>query len=83
MYLRIGQRIINTDNIVDARIFEAGETYDLLRPAAEVRTILISTTGFDRLGDGRMSPHEIKLEGQDADLFLAALPIHRPVMEGE
>lgn len=83
MFLRVGRKIINTD-FTDADVFEPGED---LRPycngQAEERTVVITTTATETAEDGTLSPRRIWLEGEDADLFLEALPTYAPVLERE
>lgn len=71
MYLRIGNRIINANQIVDAFIVEVGESLNN-GSVAETRTIMIRTT----------ADHQILLTDQDADMFLIALPTYKPTPEG-
>lgn len=97
MYLRLGDTIINTDNIVEARVSpatpagtdeETGEEY-----RATVTTVEIVTTAItSEYADGgdlpefrhtRIFPRTIMLAGDEAEKFLAALPVYEPVMDWE
>ncbi len=82
MYLKIGRKILNTDNLVDADVFESGES---LSPYGEGRadtlTVVITTTATETAEDGTLGPRRIMLEGEDADLFLESLPVYAPVLE--
>lgn len=95
MYLRIGDRIINTDNIVEARVSPAtpasvdeytGEEYRATSLSVEIVTTAI-TSEYDDGGDlpefrhTRILPHTVSLAGDEAEKFLAALPVYEPVME--
>ncbi len=83
MYLRIGRKIINSDNVTDADVFEPGE--DLLphgEGQAEERTVVITTTATETAEDGTLGPRRIILSGEDADLFIESLPVYAPVLEG-
>ena len=97
MYLRIGDRIINTDNIVEARVSpatpagtdeETGKEYRATSVRVEIVTTAI-TSEYDDGGDlpefrhTRILPHTISLAGEDAEKFLTALPVYEPVMEKE
>ena len=83
MYLRIGRKIINTDNITDADVFESGEKLSPhLEGLAEERTVVIATTATETAGDGTLEPRRIILSGEDADLFIESLPVYAPVLEG-
>ncbi len=79
VYLRVGRKIINSDNLVDADVFEPGEP---LSPHGERRadalTVVITTTTVE---DGTVGARRIWLEGEDADLFLEALPVYAPVLD--
>ena len=63
MFLRVGRKIINTDNLVDADVFEPGED---LRPHSEGRadalTVVITTTAVERGEDGTSGARRIWLE---------------------
>lgn len=84
MYLRISNRIINTDNLVDAMIYEEGDTLSPHRAEyAEMRTVVLHTIGTCRDREGALAPRTIRLEGGDAERFLAALPVYTPVIEEE
>lgn len=82
MYLRVGRKIINADNLVDADVYEPGEE---LTPCgggyADTLTIVITTTAVESSEDGTLGGRRIVLEGEDADLFLEALPTYTPVLE--
>lgn len=82
MFLRVGRKIINTDNITDAEVFEPGES---LRPHgeghADTLTVVITTTAVETAEDGTLGARRIWLEGEDADLFLEALPVYAPVLD--
>ncbi len=79
MFLRIGRKIINTENLVDADVFEVGESmsqvpYRDANAVASLRTVVITTTAVEAAEDGVLEPRRIVFEGEDADLFLEALP---------
>ena len=95
MYLRLGNKILNTDNIVEARVFPAtpagvdeytGEEYRATSLSVEIVTTAI-TSEYDDGGDlpefrhTRIFPHTISLHREDAEKFLVALPVYEPVME--
>ncbi len=84
MYRKIGRKILYTDNLVDADVFESGES---LSPYGEGRadtlTVVITMTAMETAEDGVVRARRIWLEGEDAELFLEALPVYAPVMEGE
>ncbi len=82
MFLKIGRKILNTDNIVDADVYEPGESLSPHRDGeAGERTVVITTTAMETAEDGTLAPRRIMLEGADADAFLAALPVYAPVLE--
>ena len=84
MFFRIGRKIVNTGNVVDADVYEQGEVLPLYgegSSAAETRTVVITTTAVESGEDGTLSARRIVLEGEDADAFLAALPVYSPVLE--
>lgn len=84
MYIRVGRRIINTDNLVDAEVYEAGEALSPHRAEyAERRTVVLTMVGVIADYQGLQGPRSIWLEGPDADAFLAALPVYEPVPEPE
>ncbi len=82
MYLKIGRKILNTENITDADVYEPGEE---LSPHgdghADALTVVITTTAVESSEDGTLGARRIVLEGEDADLFLEALPVYAPVLE--
>lgn len=82
MFLKVGQKLINTDNLVDADVFEPDEP---LSPhgegRAETLTVVITTTAVETAVDGLPRARRIWLEGEDADLFLEALPVYAPVLD--
>ena len=82
MFLRIGSKIINTDNLTDADVYEPGES---LSPHGEWRadalTVVITTTAVETGEDGTIGARRIWLEGEDADLFIESLPTYTPVFE--
>lgn len=83
MYLRVGRKIINTDNLVDADVFEPDESLSPHREGrADMLTVVITTTAMETDEDGTLKPRRIVLEGDDAELFLEALPVYAPVLEG-
>lgn len=83
MYLRVASKIINTDNLVDADVYEVGESLMPYREVqAEGRTVVITTTATETAKDGTLAARRIVLEGDDADLFLESLPVYAPVLEG-
>ena len=79
----MGRKLTNSDNITDADLIEPGED---LSPhwegRAEERTVVITTTAVETAEDGTLRAHRIWLEGEDADLFIEALPVYAPVLEG-
>lgn len=82
MYLRIASKLVNTDQFTDADVYEAGESLSPYREGlAEERTVVITTTALEPDQDGTLTARRIVLEGDDADLFLAALPVYEPVLE--
>lgn len=82
MFLRVGRKILNTGNLVDADVFEAGEDLSPHREGtAGARTVVVTTTAVEVAEDGTLGPRRLCLEGEDADLFLAALPVYAPVLE--
>lgn len=97
MYLRIGNRILNTDNIVEARVFPAlperedDEEPGRVLPPKSVGVEVITTavvSEYDHGGDYRtpntvIHPHTIMLAGDEAERFLEALPVYEPVRETE
>ncbi len=82
MFLKVGQKIINTDNLVDADVYEPGEE---LSPHgegyADTLTVVITITAVETAEDGTLGARRIWLEGEDADLFLEALPVYAPVLD--
>ncbi len=83
MYLRVASKIINTDNLVDADVYEPGEEMHPHRDGrAEERTVVITTTALETAENGTLGARRIWLEGEDADAFLVALPVYAPVLEG-
>lgn len=84
MFLRIGKKIINTVNLVDADVYEVGEPPSPYRNGhSESRTVVVTTTAVQAAEDGTLGARRIWLEGDDADLFIEALPVYAPVLEGE
>ena len=82
MFLRIASKIINTGNMVDADVFEVGEYLSPYREGlAEERVVVITTTALEPDQDGNLTARRIVLEGDDADLFLEALPTYEPVLQ--
>jgi hypothetical protein len=82
VYLKIGRKIINTSNLVDADVYEVGEDMTPHRDGpAEARAVVITTTAVAAAEDGTPTARKIVLEGEDADLFLGALPVYEPVLE--
>jgi len=82
VFLRIASKIINTGNMVDADVFEVGEDLTPYREGrADRRTVVLTTTALEPDQDGRQGARRIVLEGDDADLFLEALPTYAPVLE--
>lgn len=82
MFLRIGAKILNTDNLVDADVYEVGEDLTPYREGrADRRTVVLTTTALEPDQDRRLGARRIFLEGEDADLFLEALPVYTPVLE--
>ncbi len=82
MFLRIGSKIINTDNFTDADVYEPGEELTPHREGhANKLTVVITTTAVETAEGGTLGARRIWLEGEDADLFLEALPVYTPVLE--
>ncbi len=83
MFLRIGRKLINTDNMADADVFEVGEEMTPYREGtAGTRTVVITTTATETAEDGKLGPRRIILSGEDADLFIESLPVYAPVLQG-
>ena len=94
MYLKLGDKIVNTDNIVEATVYPAtpagvdeytGEEYRATSLTVEIVTTAIDSR-YDHGGDLRdprteILPYSFTLAGDDAEKFLIALPIYEPVME--
>lgn len=95
MYIKVGRRVINMDNIVEARVYPAtpagtdedtGEEYRVTATRVEIVTTAI-TSEYDNGGDfsdfrhTEIRPHTITLGGEDAEKFLVALPVYEPVLE--
>lgn len=92
MYLRIANEIINTDSIVTAQVSPAtpasvdeytGEEYRATLLRVEVVTTAV-TSEYDDGGDYRtpntvIRPYSFTLAGDEAEKFLAALPVYEPV----
>lgn len=84
MNIRIGRKLINTDNLVDSEIYEVGEIMSEHGGGqAEARTIVITTTALETAEDGILTARKIWLQGDDADLFIESLPVYAPVLEHE
>ncbi|MDP9410119.1 MAG: hypothetical protein M3R38_23030 [Actinomycetota bacterium] len=87
MFLKVGSKILNTENLVDAEVFEVGEPMSPYRDGqavASLRTVVVTTTALEVVAspDGTsVAARQIVLEGDDANLFLEALPIYSPVLE--
>ncbi len=82
MFLKIGTKILNTDNFIDADVYEPGEELHPHRDEhTDTLTVVITTTATETAKDGAVRARRIWLEGEDADLFLAALPVYSPVLE--
>ncbi len=82
MSLKVSRKIINTDNLVDADVYEPGEPLSPYGEGrADVLTVVITMTATETKEDGTLVPRRIVLEGEDADAFLAALPVYTPVLE--
>lgn len=81
MFIRIGRKILNTDNFTDADVLEPGEELTPHRDGhAETRTLVIATMSIESTEDGTIEPRKIVFEGDDADLFLESLPVYAPVL---
>lgn len=65
MFLKVGRKIVNTDNLVDTDVFEPGEA---LRPyrdgQAEERTVVITTTATETAKDGTLAARRIVFVGE-------------------
>ncbi len=84
MFLRIGRKILNAGNLVDADVYEPGDDLAPHREGtAEGRVVVVITTTVEAGEDGAVGPRKLFFEGEDADLFLEALPVYAPVLEGE
>ncbi len=82
MFLKVGNKILNTNNIVDADVYEPGESLSPHQEGhADALTVVITTTATETDEDGATRARRIWLEGDDADLFLEALPVYSPVLE--
>ncbi len=82
MFLKVGRKLINTDNLVDADVYEPGEALSPYGDGhADALTVVITTTAVETAEDGTLGARRIVLEGEDADLFLEALPVYAPVLE--
>ncbi len=84
MFLKVGRKILNTDNMTDADVYEPGEeltSHREGRAVASLLTVVITTTATETAEDGTLGARRIWLEGDDADLFLEALPVYVPVLE--
>ncbi len=74
MYIRIGNRIVNTEAMTDAEIVE--------RPDGE-RSVVVTTTAVERVHGGSLASRRIMFVDEEAELFLSALPTYSPVPEPE
>lgn len=82
MFLRIGSKILNTENMTDADVYEPGEPLSPYGEGhADTLTVVITTTAVETGADGALTARRINLEGEDADLFIKALPVYAPVLE--
>lgn len=84
MFLKVGNKILNTLNMTDADVYKQGESlsyYGKGGSAADVLTVVVTTTAMETAQDGTLTARRIILEGEDANLFLEALPIYAPVLE--
>lgn len=81
MMLKIGRRIINTDNVVAIEEYAPGE--EMRNSVASVtvksKTVRLVTTAYQGNGWG---PFVVVFDGADAEKFLDALPVYEPVLEG-
>lgn len=63
MYLKIGRKILNTDNLVDTNVFESGES---LSPygegCADTLTVVITMTAMETAEDGVVTAAIITIE---------------------
>jgi hypothetical protein len=106
MYIKINERIINTEQVVEVKITPAREeihtTTDELRseydyprgdylPARPLKVEIVTTTSTSTYDDGGdypefkhtdYHPYVITLKGEDAELFLGALPSYEVAREG-
>lgn len=93
MYIKVGNRIINAAQIAEVEIRQAHETYwdgGEEFPAMPLR-VYITTTAIievalqESFGSehcvGASKAHQIRLDGEEAELFLAALPVYELVRE--
>ncbi len=84
--MKVGSKILNTDTLVDADVFEVGEPMSPYRDGqAKERTVVVTTTAVEAVasldGTSVAAARRIVFEGEDAAIFLEALPIYEPVLE--
>lgn len=96
MFLRIKDRIFNTDHIVEVDVAPAqerhmdeyGESFPA-RPLSVAITTTATVSTYNDGGDYPGSAHniihalEIVLYDEEAELFLAALAVYEPALETE
>lgn len=80
MFVRCGDTIVNTDQVVEIVVWTAEEREDG-RARVEITTTAVT---YDEIGYSDLSvvtkPYTIDLRGEAAEKFLAALPVYEPVM---
>lgn len=76
MFVRLGTKIINTDNVVEIEVLGSGSTLKLY-----VNTTAPEGDVANEDGTGSVHPYRIVLYGRDAEKFLAALPVYEPLLE--
>lgn len=94
MYIRIGNRIINADHIVEVWVSpgsparqdeETGEALQATPVSVEIATTAVHGDYDDgdipRSAHYWLRPHTIALTGDEAEMFLAALPVYEPGRE--
>jgi hypothetical protein len=88
MFVKVGRRILNTDQIVEvivsppeeAHTDEEGDFIDSMPLAVDIY-FCANYGGFSE-DSGFMRMHKVHLAFEEAELFLAALPVYTPALEG-